>query len=70
MDALAREFGDAAPAADGRDEYMAALTIRTRSLERAAGALAVGGIKGVRQEPGRIVVPAAETFGVTLEFCS
>ncbi len=58
MDALAREFGDAAPAADGRDEYMAALTIRTRSLERAAGALAAGQIKGVRQEADRIVVPA------------
>ena len=30
---LAHEFGDAAPAGDGRDEYMAALTIRTRSLD-------------------------------------
>ena len=70
MDALAVEFGDAAPAGDGRDEYMAALTIRTRSLERAAAALAAGRINGVRQEPDRIVVPAAETFGVTLEFCS
>jgi hypothetical protein len=69
-DALAGEFGDAAPAADGRDEYMAALTIRTRSLERAATALAAGQIRGVRREAERIVVPATETFGVTLEFRS
>ncbi len=70
MAALVHEFGDAAPAADGRDEYMAALTLRTRSLERAAAALATGAIKGVRREPDRIVVPAAEAFGVTLEFRS
>ena len=49
---------------------MAALTIRTRSLERAAAALAAGQIDGVRREPDRIVVPATETFGVTLEFRS
>ncbi len=69
-DALVREFGDAAPAAEGRDEYMAALTIRTRSLERAAAALAAGQIKNVRHEPDRIVVPATEAFGVVLEFRS
>ena len=70
MDALVHEFGDAAPAADGRDDYMAALTIRTRSLDRAAAALAAGQIKGVRREPDRIVAPAAEALGVTLEFRS
>jgi hypothetical protein len=69
-DALVREYGDAAPAADGRDDYMAALTIRTRSLDRAAAALAAGQIRGVRREPDRIVVPAAEALGVTLEFRS
>jgi len=69
-DALARDFGDCAPAADGRDEFMAALGIRTRSLDRAAAALAAGQIKGVRREHDRIVVPATETFGVTLEFRS
>ena len=69
-DALVREYGDAAPAADGRDDYMAALTIRTRSLDRAAAALAAGQIKGVRREPDRIVAPAAEALGVTLEFRS
>lgn len=69
-DALMREFGDAAPAADGRDDYMAALTIRTRSTEQAAAALTAGRINGVRREQDRIVVPAGETFGVTLEFHS
>jgi hypothetical protein len=70
MDALAGEFCDAVPAADGRDDYMAALTIRTRSLERAATALAAGRINGARHEADRIVVPATEAFGVTLEFRS
>jgi hypothetical protein len=65
---LAAEFGEAQPTADGRDEFMAALTFRTRSLEVAAAALAIGGIKGVIRETERIVVPASETFGVTLEF--
>jgi hypothetical protein len=66
-DALFREFADAAPAADGREQYMAALTVRTRSLELAAAALAAGRINGVRREADRIVVPATETLGVTLE---
>lgn len=66
--ALADEFGGAVPAADGRADYMAALTIRTRSLELAAGALASGQIGGVRRDAERVVVPAAEAFGVTLEF--
>jgi hypothetical protein len=65
---LAGEYGDAAPGGDGRDEYMAALTIRTRSLEVAAAALQSGGIAGVRRDADRIVVPASAAFGVTLEF--
>jgi Glyoxalase-like domain len=67
-DDLTREFGDAAPAAEGRDQFMAALRIRTRSLDRAAAALAAGDIRGLRRQADRIVVPATETFGVTLEF--
>jgi hypothetical protein len=65
---LEREFGDAAPGADGPDEYMAALTIRTRSLDGAAAALQTGKIGGVKRTAERIVVPATEAFGVTLEF--
>jgi hypothetical protein len=65
---LVREFGEAAPDHEGRDEFMAALTIRTRSLEVAAAALEAGQIRGVHREADRIVVPASEAFGVTLEF--
>ena len=65
--ALRREFGDAAPQDSGRDSFMAALTLRTRSLDSAAAALAQGGID-VRRESGRIIVPAADAFGVALEF--
>ncbi len=67
---LARQFGDAVPEADGRDDYMAALTFRTCSLDQAAAALAAGAVRGVRREANRIVVPASEAFGATLEFCA
>jgi hypothetical protein len=65
---LREEFGDAAPDADERHEYMAALTFRTRSLDRAAAALDAGQIAGVRHEAARIVVPATQAFGATLAF--
>jgi hypothetical protein len=67
MEQLAREFADAAPP-DERPEFMAALTVRTRSLELAAGALGAGSVEGLRREPDRIVVAATEAFGVALEF--
>ena len=67
VDQLAAEFTDAAPR-DDREAFMAALTLRTRSLDRAAAALDAGSVKGFRQAPDRIIVPATETFGVTLEF--
>ena len=67
MEQLAREFADAAPR-DERPEFMAALTVRTRSLQLAAGALGAGSVRGVRREADRIVVAATETFGVALEF--
>ena len=66
-DALSREFADAAPAADGRDQFMAALTIRTRSLERPRPRWRQGRSTACGGKPDRIVVPATETFGVTLE---
>jgi hypothetical protein len=43
---------------------MAALTLRVRSLEQAAKALQV---PGVVRDDDRIVVPASEACGVTLE---
>jgi hypothetical protein len=61
-------YGDAAPAADGRADFMAALTFRVRSLESTESALRTGQIAGYRREPGRIVVPARSAFGATLEF--
>jgi hypothetical protein len=60
------EFGDAAPA-DERAQYMASLTIRTRSLAQAAGALRSGGMD-VRKERERLLVPATQTMGVALVF--
>jgi hypothetical protein len=64
---LAASYCEAAAPCDGRASWMAALTLRTRSLDRAAAALDDGGIAMTRN-PHRIVVPAAETMGVTLEF--
>jgi hypothetical protein len=63
-EALAAAFGPAAARADGRETFMAALTLRVRSVEQAAKAVQV---PGVVREGGRIVVPAGEAFGVTLE---
>jgi hypothetical protein len=64
---LRAEFGTAAPDGGGRSEFMAALSLRTRSLEAAAAALQAGGV-AARREPERIVVAAGDAFGVTLEF--
>lgn len=65
--ALRREFGDAAPQGDGRDSFMAALTLRTRALDAAAAALSHGAV-AFRRDADRILVPAAEAFGAALEF--
>ncbi len=66
--ALQRDFGVAAPDGDGRAEFMAALTLRTRSLETVADALQTGGIVAAVRERDRIVVPASVAFGTVLEF--
>jgi glyoxalase-like protein len=65
---VTRRLGDAAPDAAGRDDYMAAVSIRTRSLSQAARALRSGGIASLRVEPLRIVVPANQAMNVALEF--
>jgi hypothetical protein len=62
-DHVARQFGER-PA----DDAMAALTLRTRALAETRRALAAGGVSSARDEPGRIVVPAAAGFGAILEF--
>ena len=66
-DALRAEFGGAAPAADGRKAWMAALTLRTASLDRAAATLAAGAVPHARG-PAGVVVPASELGGMTLVF--
>jgi hypothetical protein len=64
--ALALEFGDAAPEADGRDSFMAALVFRTRSLDAAWRTTEA---VGARRDRGRVIVPASAAFGATLAFC-
>jgi len=66
--ALWEMFGDAAPDSRGRRDYMAALTFRTLSLDAAETALEAGGIRGVDRIGTSVLVPAAQAFGVTLEF--
>ncbi len=63
---LRAQFGAAAPNRDER-QFMAALMLRTLSLDRTAAALAEGGINGVRSEAG-ITVAAEDAGGVMLVF--
>lgn len=65
---VTRRLGDAAPDPAGREDYMAALTIRTHSLSQAAHALQAGGIDSLRVETHRILVPAIQAMNVALEF--
>ena len=60
--------GDAAPDPEGRPAYMAGLTFRTVSVAKAARALQEGGITGVAQSAGRLVVPARQAVNTVLEF--
>jgi len=65
---VSRRFGAAAPAPDGRAERMVALVLRVSDLGMTRAALAAGGIAGVTRKADRLLVPASEAFGVTLEF--
>ena len=62
---LDTRFASAAPPDDGRPEAMAALILRTTALATASRALA--GVP-TQEIAGRIVVPPAHTFGVTIAF--
>jgi hypothetical protein len=66
-DALRAEFSGAAPAAGGCTAWMAALTLRTASLDSAVAALAAGGVPHARRPTG-IVAPASELGGLALMF--
>ena len=65
---LRSQFGDAVPDAEGRKAYMAGLTFRTVSVQKAARALQEGKIAGVVQTSGRLVVPAKQAVNAVLEF--
>ena len=58
----------AAPDAEGRKAYMAGLTFRTTSLDKAARALQAGQIAGVTKAAGKLVVPASSAINAVLEF--
>lgn len=66
--ALWEMFGGAAPDSRGRRDYMAALTFRTLSLDAVETALEAGGIRGWDRIGTSVLVPAAQAFGVTIEF--
>lgn len=66
--ALWEMFGGAAPDSRGRRDYMAALTMRTLSLDAVETALEAGGIRGWDRIGTSVLVPASEAFGVTVEF--
>jgi hypothetical protein len=66
--ALWEMFGGAAPDSRGRRDYMAALTVRTLSLDAVETALEAGGIRGWDRIGTSVLVPAREAFGVTIEF--
>jgi hypothetical protein len=66
--ALWEMFGAAAPDSRGRPDYMAALTIRTRSLDAVEKALEAGDIRGWDRIGTSVLVPASQAFGVTIEF--
>ena len=62
---VAAMLGDGAPDAAGRVEFMAALTLRTLSLDQAETALAA---VPTERLDDRLVVPATAGFGCALEF--
>ena len=65
---LKAQFGDAVPDPEGRKAYMAGLTFRTTSVDKAARALQAGNISGVTRHGGQLVVPAKEAMNAVLEF--
>ena len=66
-DAVAAVLGPAAGDAGGRAHYMAALTLRSRSLDMVRAALAASGV-AAQDEPGRVLVPAHAAMGCPIEF--
>ena len=65
-EAITAEFGAAAADPAGRSEYMAALEIKVRALDKTADLL--HGVAGVQVGQDRLVVPAAAAFNTALVF--
>jgi hypothetical protein len=66
--ALKAEFGEAAPDPEGRGAYMAGLSFRTTSIEKAEQAIAKGGASATRRDGARLIVPAKQAINAVLEF--
>jgi hypothetical protein len=64
--AVAAEFGETAPDAAGRREYLVGIELKVESI--AATIERLRGTAGVRVEGSRVVVPAAAAFNTTLAF--
>jgi hypothetical protein len=64
--AVAAEFGEAAPQAAGRSEYLAAVEMKVGSAAETSERLR--GIPGVRVAADRLLVPASAAFNTTLVF--
>lgn len=65
---LKAQFSDSVPDPEGRKAYMAGLTFRTVSIDKAARALQAGKIGGVARSAERLVVPAKQALNAILEF--
>ena len=65
--AVADGFGDALPDAAGRATYPVGLGFRVRRIDETQRALDRKGVRLVRDRT-RLVVPASEAFGATIEF--
>lgn len=65
--AFASVWGGRGPDPAGRSQYMAALGLRVRNLDRTAEVLRAGSVPFEQSGPG-LRVAAADAFGVSLEF--
>lgn len=65
--AMQAEFGELAPAPQGRASYMAAVTLRTASIDMARRALEAGGVS-YRDGKNDLTVSASAAMGTALRF--
>jgi catechol 2,3-dioxygenase-like lactoylglutathione lyase family enzyme len=65
---MAEFYGATAPDAQGRADHLAALVLCSPDLAQTASILTEAGIAFAEPSPGRLVVPADQAMGTTLEF--